>query len=73
MQQAQHTLISLKEMLSNSGRETGQKNYAHALQRAAQFTSTVSEAASIKAKCSTAAIDFPATTIIQNGVHHAKK
>ena len=75
MQQVQYTPISLKEMLSNSGLETGQKNYVQAWQRAAQFSNILSVATSIKAKsiAQTVPKDFPATTIIHNGVHHAKK
>lgn len=68
-----HTFVMPMKKLTGNVYMTGQKNYGLALQRAAQFDNPFSEAASIKAECSAAAINFPATTIIHYGVHHANK
>lgn len=73
MQHVKYSPVKLIKKLTGNICTTGQKNYALALQRAAQFNSPVSEATLIKAECSAAAIDFSATTIIHYGVHHAKK
>jgi len=75
MRQPIYTPVTQMEKLTESAFATGQKDYTHARQRAAQFNSPVSAAASIKAVCIAQAVpkDFTATTIIHYGVHHAKK
>jgi hypothetical protein len=77
MQADKYFAITQMKKRAETGYATGQKNYAQARQRAAQFNGLLSEMTSAKADAlqtdGAASKIFLSNQIIHNGAHHANK